>query len=885
MNTTNRNLSSTTTFRRDEKTNSITSTVRYNTARIPTPEPRRRLSHREETTAAATITTTTDQCHSLETSQDVTNKPSPVVRPPPRHIPIRIEKRYEEPPRQAAAATAPRFQKRKISCDPPIDEGVCSPSNMGYESEDGAHEDYEEEEEVEDGFGSSDPVDELTNLSRQSMVPLHELIAYYQYIQRGDAQDNQLRERVSRQSSNASQPISQADSNAKLSDDTDHPSIKNSLEDESDNPSSCEAKVLPRTLPKVLIENVDEIDSVAATTAEIIQCSKDKRRIRANVVLELINSERDFVKHLRDVVEGYLYPARKHPEIFTFDRINTIFANIEQLYDFQRKFLQNLELSINWDDPASSEVGECFLKFEHGFSVYHYYCNNHPNASSELQELYAKPRFVKFFEACRVLQNMIDISLDGFLLTPIQKICKYPLQLNELLKNTEEDHPDFKPVADALESMRNCANVANERKRRIEALADVISFQERVENWAGPKLCDTSSILIHSGEVSKITSQMKSHCIQLHLFDHLLLFSKKDLLKRNTLIYKARVNMDAVTKIADADEYKPKRGFKLYCGEQEKWFVFTARTEKERDDWIRAFERERNLVASDENEGFHITGREIGVARRTLQSRKHSRSARYRLKRPDTAIVDQLDIEDANTIMNRTLSLPSCMHPSHVMNFVEDSKVVSSRKKSSSPSSPHQGSQNLVEQENQSAGGGWFKKMGSKKIPRGQVNNNVSVVPTTKSTTSPTANSVINSASSNKYDELEKRHRDHMISEEQARLFRLNNDLPASSLVKSHFSHRSSIDRGSTSIKNNRNMKQTQKHAANDIQSQTYIDPSDLDFRAMGLSSTDSTSNTKAANELKLSKKEAISIPDETSFEATMVLPSGRVVRVREDAV
>lgn len=818
-------------------------------------------------------------------------------------------------------------------------------NNDYYDDEDVHDEYYPDEEEYE----TSEQADELTNLSRQSMMPLHELIAYYQYIQQGHHHQAQ-RETVSRQSSSASQKFTRTKHS--LCDDTvDGGSLTNcdvipedyhadtaEVEEKKDLETSRQQEAVepPATqikVPVVRVENVDldtnNIQSDGINAEEKVKIStnlNDKRRIRANVVLELINSERDFVKHLRDVVEGYLYPARKHPEIFTGERINTIFSNIEQLYEFQRKFLESLESCINWNDLADSLVGQCFLEYEHGFSVYHHYCNNHPNATSELQELYTKPRFVKFFEACRLLQNMIDISLDGFLLTPIQKICKYPLQLNELLKNTDEDHPDFNYVANALESMRNCANLANERKRRIEALADVMSFQEKVENWSGPKLSDTSSILIHSGEVSKMTSHTWSQGVQLYLFDHLLLLSKKDLLKRNSLILKGRICMDSVTEISDADEYKPKKSFKLYCSEQQRWFIFTTRSEKERDEWIKAFERERNLVETDENEGFHITEREIGVARRALQNRKHSRSARYRHKRPDTAIVDQLDIDDANTIMNRTLSLPSCIHPSHVLNFVEDSRVVSSRKaKNSSPSSssrsPNASTQYLTEdQESQqqqqhqphSTGGNWFKKMGSKKLARSQVYNINGGSSSRPNTNSPTAGGVIIIDASTRttaspsilpktvptttgtnYDQLEKRHRDHMVIEEQARLFRLNNDLPppifASSIPSTAMATKSSQS-GSTSINQRQSVpnapyRDQQRSTARESKA-TSLNSADMNFHYLNLNQDQRGSNNQSSGEHRSSVPKSAA-PDEisSSFETTVVLSSGRVVRVREDAV
>lgn len=81
-----------------------------------------------------------------------------------------------------------------------------------------------------------------------------------------------------------------------------------------------------------------------------------------------------------------------------------------------------------------------FFQQQDGFWIYSEYCNNHLDACMELSKLMRDGRYQHFFEACRLLQQMIDIAIDGFLLTPVQKICKYPLQLAELLKYTAQEH-------------------------------------------------------------------------------------------------------------------------------------------------------------------------------------------------------------------------------------------------------------------------------------------------------------------------------------------------------------------------------------------------------------------------------------------------------------
>lgn len=396
-------------------------------------------------------------------------------------------------------------------------------------------------------------------------------------------------------------------------------------------------------------------------------------QVRANVVKEIVSTERDFVQHLKDVVEGYLRQVRRRSDMFSDERIATIFGNIEDIYRFQSGFLKHLESCIDKERPHISQIGNCFLKHKDEFEIYSEYCNNHPLAVSELQELYADSKYIHFFEACRLLQEMIDISLDGFLLTPVQKICKYPLQLAELLKYTKTDHPDFEPVTKALAAMREVAQLVNERKRRMECLERLTEWQQSIDGWEGPDLLDTSSMLLYSGEVTRAHSNWSRDLIHLFLFDHLIIYCKKDLLKRNTYGYKGRIDLDD-SYIIDIEDGKDsqfgatvKNAWKLYCASREKWFLFYTKSSSEKEQWLQAFKDERNRVKEDKMQGYIVTEEAKKAARLAVINKFKPKRPRAKLVKgsrphPDTAVAELL--LDPPEPKSRTGSLPSNLHPS-----------------------------------------------------------------------------------------------------------------------------------------------------------------------------------------------------------------------------
>ncbi|XP_073877824.1 spermatogenesis-associated protein 13 isoform X10 [Macaca fascicularis] len=359
---------------------------------------------------------------------------------------------------------------------------------------------------------------------------------------------------------------------------------------------------------------------------------ENKQQMRTNVIREIMDTERVYIKHLRDICEGYLRQCRKHTGMFTVAQLATIFGNIEDIYKFQRKFLKDLEKQFNKEEPHLSEIGSCFLQNQEGFAIYSEYCNNHPGACLELANLMKQGKYRHFFEACRLLQQMIDIAIDGFLLTPVQKICKYPLQLAELLKYTTQEHGDYSNIKAAYEAMKNVACLINERKRKLESIDKIARWQVSIVGWEGLDILDRSSELIHSGELTKITKQGKSQQRMFFLFDHQLVSCKKDLLRRDMLYYKGRLDMDEMELVDLGDgrdkdcNLSVKNAFKLVSRTTDEVYLFCAKKQEDKARWLQACADERRRVQEDQEMGMEISENQKKLAMLNAQKTGHGKS-------------------------------------------------------------------------------------------------------------------------------------------------------------------------------------------------------------------------------------------------------------------
>uniref|UniRef100_A0A3Q2ZVC5 Rac/Cdc42 guanine nucleotide exchange factor (GEF) 6 n=1 Tax=Kryptolebias marmoratus TaxID=37003 RepID=A0A3Q2ZVC5_KRYMA len=256
------------------------------------------------------------------------------------------------------------------------------------------------------------------------------------------------------------------------------------------------------------------------------------------VVKDILEHERDFVKELQTVLSCYLRPLQAsdneyvlyHNVCYCCTRSNGKFVNLRCICSQQR-------------------VAACYLNLMTQLkSLYLTYCSGHPSAVSVLTDHSAE--LDKFMESQGVSTSGI-LTLTTSLSKPFMRLDKYPTLLQELERHVEEAHPDYADIIKATAAFKNLVTQCQDlRKRKILEL-EILS--EAVRGWEG----DSMKSLGHVVYMSQ--AHVRSGCSEEKEERYLMLFSNVLVMlsaspRMSGFIYQGRVSLTGTTLTRQADE-------------------------------------------------------------------------------------------------------------------------------------------------------------------------------------------------------------------------------------------------------------------------------------------------------------------------------------------
>uniref|UniRef100_A0A8C7DLT6 non-specific serine/threonine protein kinase n=1 Tax=Oncorhynchus kisutch TaxID=8019 RepID=A0A8C7DLT6_ONCKI len=297
---------------------------------------------------------------------------------------------------------------------------------------------------------------------------------------------------------------------------------------------------------------------------ELNEEKRKSARRKEFIMAELIQTEKTYVRDLRECTDTYLWEMTSGVEEIPPGIVNKehiIFGNMVDLYEFHHNiFLKELEKY----EQLPEDVGHCFVTWADKFQMYVNYCKNKPDSTQLILE-HAGPYFDEIQQRHRLAN-----SISSYLIKPVQRITKYQLLLKELLTCCEEGKGEIK---DGLEVMLSVPKRANDAMH----LSMLEGFDENIESQ-GELILQES---FHVWDPKTLIRKGRER--HLFLFEMSLIFSKevKDSNGRSKYMYKSRLYTSelGVTEHVEGDPCK----FALWVGRtptSDNKIVLKVRTEK-----------------------------------------------------------------------------------------------------------------------------------------------------------------------------------------------------------------------------------------------------------------------------------------------------------------
>jgi len=246
---------------------------------------------------------------------------------------------------------------------------------------------------------------------------------------------------------------------------------------------------------------------------------------RTKVAGEILKTEESYVDCLKLIVEHFLVPLReaaKKNQLITQDQVKTIFSVVEVIYNFQREILMKLtERMKSWS--YEQKLGDLFLEMAPVLMVYSQYGNNYKKALTTFYKCREENQdFNAFIKEAEKHPSCKPRRFESLLIMPVQRIPRYVLLLQEILKRTRNDHVDYELLTSALQKIQEIAEVINSRQEDWERFNNLVhlynSLQPKLEGLLLPH-----RRLLYEGEIRIGKKNSQRHYA---IFNDMLLMMK-----------------------------------------------------------------------------------------------------------------------------------------------------------------------------------------------------------------------------------------------------------------------------------------------------------------------------------------------------------------------
>lgn len=236
------------------------------------------------------------------------------------------------------------------------------------------------------------------------------------------------------------------------------------------------------------------------------------------ILKELIETERKYIDDLQTLVK---YKAQLlEYNIIPSDDLYMLFPNLDNILDYQRRVLISLEIN-GIVDQKYQRVGSIFIHAQSYFKLYEPWSIGQKAA---IDFMNASPLMGSNPDL--IIAN--DFELQSFILKPVQRLCKYPLLLKQLVKVTEPSAANYNELVTALEISKKIANDLNENQRRIENVEVLKKLYDMVVDWKGYNVHSFGELLFFDKVTVNDNSRASDErTFQVYLFENIIIFFKE----------------------------------------------------------------------------------------------------------------------------------------------------------------------------------------------------------------------------------------------------------------------------------------------------------------------------------------------------------------------